>query len=454
MSSAAQYFLRLGSPIIAPATAMGGPVAILRVSGRDLSIYNSLFSKPPVSGAVTVAKVADLDKAVVLFFKAPHSFTGEDVLEIQCHGIPSLVNSIQSVFLNSGASLALPGEFSFRSVLNKKMTLEEAEALNLALSDPSLSLDWAKRLVGLSSLGAAAAKDRIQTALAKIVTARGRVEAAIDYPEAESEQASEVRAAEQLVEGALVAVESLLSSYENFSKQKSGTRIVILGSPNVGKSTLLNILAGGERALVSDEAGTTRDFVDAKLRLRSGLNVTAVDTAGIRYGAEVGKVEEAGVERAMVLAKEADGILLVKKRGTPDTFAPPVGLEAPVLELFSHADQSSDLLKNSDQANTFNFLSEQSRVISFVESWIGTVLNRQAPSAGQAEVWISSRQATLMESASGKLREALLALREELPIELCGHSLLEAEDHLRMSIGDRASDEYIGEIFSQFCLGK
>ncbi len=450
MSITTQYFLRRGSPIIAPATALGGPVAILRISGRDLSIYNSLFSKPPVLGQVTYTKVADLDKAVVLFFKAPHSFTGEDVLEIQCHGVPALLNSITEAFQKVGASLALPGEFSFRALLNEKMTLEQAEALNAALSDSSLNVDWAKRLVGLSSLGEAASREQIQRALKNIAIARGRVEAAIDFSEAESEQASEVRAAQGLVEDALVSVESLLSSYQNFSKHKSGLRLVILGSPNVGKSTLLNILAGGDRALVSDEAGTTRDFVDAQVRLRSGLQITAIDTAGIRFGEDVGRVEKAGVDRALLLADEVDAIIHVKRFGDSSSSVDLSQIKIPILEIFSHGDQSESLKR----ANIFNLLSEQSKVIGFVERWVSETL---VPNEGQSrstEYWISARQAVLMESAATALRESLAALSEDLPIELCGQTLLDAEGHLRMSIGDRASDQYIGEIFSQFCLGK
>ena len=308
----------------------------------------------------------------------------------------------------------------------------------------------AKRLVGMSSLGETAAKQRIEIALKRISSARGRVEAAIDYPEAESEQASEVRAAESLVQDALVSVESLLTSYENFSKHKSGMRIAILGSPNVGKSTLLNLLAGGERALVSPEAGTTRDFVDAKLRLRSGLKVTAIDTAGIRFGKSVGLVEEAGVARAMTLAGEVDAILLVRKLGSAECPIDPSSLKVPVLEIYSHA----DLGTGGGQGHTFNFLIEQSRAVSFVEAWLSDLQAKNPQRALSEEYWISTRQAALMESAAASLREALAALREELPIELCGQSLLDAESHLRTSIGDRASDQYIEEIFSQFCLGK
>jgi tRNA modification GTPase len=401
---------------------------------------------------VTYTKVADLDRAVVLSFKAPHSFTGEDVLEIQCHGVPALVNAITDAFQKTGAQLALPGEFSFRAVLNEKMTLEEAEALNTALSDTSLNVAWAKHLVGFSKLGDAAAKERIASALHKISRARGRVEAAIDYPEAESEQASEVRAAQNLVEEALVSVQSLLSSYDNFSKNKSALRVVILGVPNVGKSTLLNLLSGGERALVSDEAGTTRDFVDAQVRLRSGVRVTAIDTAGIRFGDEVGRVEGAGVQRALDLAEEADAILLVKRAGARDELGE-VGarLKAPILEIYSHADQQPSAQRAN---NHFDLLSEQGRVIQHIEAWLGETLARKELEGKPGDFWISARQATLIASAVGSLNEALSALGEDLPIELCGQSLLEAESHLRTSIGDRVSDEYIAEIFSQFCLGK
>lgn len=452
MSNAAPYFLRRGSPIIALATAQGGPVAILRISGRDLSIYNRLFSKPPVPGSVTYTKVADIDKAVVLSFKAPYSFTGEDVLEIQCHGVKALLDSLVRLFEENGVQQALPGEFSFRAVMNQKMTLEQAEALNMALSDSSLSLGWARKLVGLSKLGEDASKERIEWALKKISVARGRVEAAIDYPEAEAEQETEVQAAKTLVEEALRSVELLLTSFENFTKHKSGLRLLILGSPNVGKSTLLNLLAGGERALVSDEAGTTRDFIDAQWRLRSGIRVTTIDTAGIRFGNDVGKVEEAGIRRALMLAEEVDAVLLVKRVGEQTPSIDPALLKTPHLVIQSHADLMGSP-KNRDP-NQFDFLNEPQKVLEYVESWVSSLVAQPSLSRDQAEYWISTRQSVVMESAAKALREALLALNEQIPIELCGQSLLEAESHLRASIGEKVSDQYIGEIFSQFCLGK
>lgn len=449
MSGTAQYFLRQGSPVAALATAVGGPVAIIRLSGRDLSIYNSLFSKPPVVGAATYTKVADLDKAVVLSFRAPHSFTGEDVLEIQCHGVKALLDGILEAIQKLGGKLALPGEFSFRAVMNGKMTLEEAEALNTALSDSSLSLEWAQKLVGLSKLGEAAAKSRIEWALKKISVARGRVEAAIDYPEAEAEQASEVNAAKSLVDDAIGAVQSLRASYDNFAKRKSGLRMLILGSPNVGKSTLLNLLAGGERALVSDEAGTTRDFIETTWRLRSGLRVTSIDTAGIRFGDEVGKVEVAGVQRALSLADEVDVVVHVRKAG--DNSSPLAGRnwQVPVLELFSHADK---VPSQSRLDGYFDLLNETPLVVAYLDKWLSDL--PAEPPSDNGEFWISARQAVLMESALRSLGEADLALSEQLPIELCGQFLLEAESHLRRSVGEEASQDYIGEIFSQFCLGK
>lgn len=452
MSSATvQYFARQGSPIVAIATAMGGPVAIIRISGKDLSIYNSLFSKSLIPGQITYTKVANLDKAVVLFFKSPHSFTGEDVIEVQTHGVRSLVDGIVAAFINHGASHALPGEFSFRAVLNNKMTLEESEALNTALSDSSLNVEWAKKLVGISPLGEEAAKSRIKDALLKISSARGRVEAAIDYPEAEAEQSADVEGATELISLAQVSIGALMTAVENFSKKKSGLRMLILGSPNVGKSTLLNLLAGGERSLVSSEAGTTRDFVESSWRLSQGTFVTSIDTAGIRFGADVGKVEESGVQRALLLAEEADAILVVRKFGEPP---PPVDLSrfnVPILEIYSHRDKiGSDKINDTDPA--FDFINEGTKIQAFLDKWLSKILI--SSNSQDSEFWISKRQGLLIASASASLNEALKCLNEEIPIELCGQFLLEAEKHLRMSIGENVSDEYIGQIFSQFCLGK
>lgn len=445
---------------MAPATPLGGPVAVLRVSGSDLSFLEKVLGPLPEANSFAFRKIRfrtpsgeDFrEKALVLRFRAPHSFTGEDVVEVQGHGVEGVVSELIEEICRQGASPALPGEFSFRAVLNEKMTLEEAEALQTALSTEGLGASMASRLLDVQAHAEEGVASRFEEALAKLSSARGRVEAAIDFPEAEEEQARDIESALVRVGEVQSSLQALMTSYEIFSAAAGLPVIAICGRPNAGKSTLLNLLSGGERALVSPVAGTTRDIVEITYRLPSGRKVRILDTAGLR---EFGRIQASADElelRGIALGREAirksSVVLLVERAGSTEASLAADFTSKPLLVLRSHA----DLVQEGGDAS-FDLLRQGPAAKAWLDRKLEAVLTSPAlPS--QEEALISKRQAKLLEAALSELTHVCESLKGREPIELAGERLRTTEELLKRSLGRPGGDEYIGEIFRQFCLGK
>lgn len=471
--SSLSYLKRKGSIIYGTATAPGGAVAVLRISGDNLEPLKRLVGDFPAPGTFSLRTIKNpnhkkglpesIDKALVLFFKAPHSFTGEDVIEIQGHGSSAVLNLIEEALGYVGAYKALPGEFSFRAVLNNQMTLAEAEKLNMVLRDDSLGSFVATKLLtdkGISNR----ANEQLNEVLGAVVRARGRVEAAIDFPEAEEEQSGEIKGARELLWGAIQQIHRLLTTYENFVQKSGEPTVLILGPPNVGKSTLLNRLSGGERSLVSHVAGTTRDFIDARLLLPGGRRLKIIDTAGIRdlvgHGAH-DDIEKRGIGLAIKLAESASVIVWVEKTQPQEVLETKrlwknIGIdENKTVVLKSHADLVGPVATRPQGSMDFRNLSSADE--SYIYSEIEKVLSRTTlgPETDfESEGLVSGRQARIIENAAEDLRKALVALDENKVIEIVGEHLLGCERMLKAAIGREVGEEYLGAIFSQFCLGK
>lgn len=468
MSGTLSYFKRLSQPIVSMASATGGPLAVIRVSGQNLGFLEKIIGPKEKAGTFklrSLKKVSDpssentyIDKALVLFFEAPHSFTGEDVIEIQCHGIAATIEAIQNEIILAGASRALPGEFSFRAVVNEKMTLSEAEALQGAFAHEGISAAWASRLLGMREAGKIGTSERLQLLLEKLATARGRIEAAIDFPEAEAEQSAEIASARLRVEEVLQAQSSLLSAYENFSKASMLPRLALIGEPNAGKSTLLNILCGGNKAIVSAMPGTTRDIVEGRLRSPRGQWWSLFDTAGIRIQKSMRKdsheqIEKAGIDLGLDAARHASLIIWVRNlddRADPEVEALIRGLGKTTLEIFSHADK----VRTHANLNAFDFTREGQKVLDHLIPRIDAALFDESGKASGEDEVISLRQHSLIEASLLDLKEAQAALEGHRPIELAGEHVRSAESKIRQAIGQGLSEDYISQIFSQFCLGK
>lgn len=480
-STTLSYIKRLGSPVAALASGLGGPVSVIRISGRDLSSLESFFGGFPEPGSFRFVKVKSptgvdvkqaesplLDEGLLLRFKAPYSFTGEDVLEFQGHGVPELIEVFLDALEAKGVARALPGEFSFRAVWNKKMSMEEASRLQMLFRSENLGANSASKLLSVRS-----SQDEKMQALLKdcrdaLTSARGRIEAAIDFSEAEEEQSEDMAAAAKKVLQVKKEIQSLLNSYEIFTSQSEVPTIVLAGWPNAGKSTLMNILCGGKRSLVSSTAGTTRDYVEVQLKTPSGQRFKLVDTAGLRDFESSGSLDEnqvlesEGIQVAKELIDAAALVIWVHdarsfNRDEIESYFSGVSGQLEKLRfLLSHGDMVE--MAPSDQ-QTLNLLNEADLASDFVWKAVASVFEVQrnsekANAQSDEETLVSSRQKDLLIACSQRLDEVMLALNGDLALEISGDLMRECDFLLKQCTGEELSEDYIGEVFSQFCLGK
>jgi tRNA modification GTPase len=466
-NDALAYFTRRGRPIVATSSALGGPIAVIRISGENLEFLQTLIGKFPAPNSFKYSSIQsfstpshEIDRALVLYFKAPNSFTGEDVIEIQGHGIFSLVEEIISNVVLAGAERALPGEFSFRAYLNSKMSLQDAESLQIALSTEGLSGSWASQLVGSTAKNSPVLLQSFLECVDALQSARGRIEAAIDFPEAETEQAVDLAAASVKVHMVRNRLNQFLSAYYHFCRSAGEPRVVIIGAPNVGKSSLLNALVGGSRALVSETAGTTRDVVETRLRGPRGEWFRLLDTAGIREVIDEGShssLEKAGIELGLQSLQLAQVVVWLRSlidlnsSFQLDKFKEYLPPESQIIELFSFSDKAVMKSENSFNISNLDKI-EISNILSLIEEKI--TQSKSVVGGSENELVISRRQGQLIEKALEEVERARLCLEGKSPLELAGDCLRVAEAYLKNCVGEDLGDEYIGQIFSQFCLGK
>ena len=295
--------------IAAIATPIGtGGVGVIRISGdKSFEIIDKIYSRHNLeAGKISHGWIMDngkkIDEVILLPFKNPHSYTGEDVIEIHCHGGINVVRNILEVVLKNGARMAERGEFTKRAFLNKKMDLSQAEAVAdlIHAKTRDFAKQSAKNLSGVLGIKIKEIRTDIFNVLSKII-------AGIDFPEDVAEPEYDYIISE--FEKALTKINKILASANSSNIMRQGIKIAIVGKPNVGKSSLFNTLLNVERAIVTDIAGTTRDVLTETLDW--DVAITLVDTAGIRDNDEVGKVEEIGIEYSKQSADEADLVLFL-----------------------------------------------------------------------------------------------------------------------------------------------
>ena len=443
------------STIAAVATAPGrGGVGVVRVSGKNLlPMAQALCGKTPLPRVALYADFRDadgqaIDNGLLLFFAAPASFTGEDVIELQGHGGPVVMEMLLNRCLELGARLAEPGEFTKRAFLNDKLDLAQAEgvadlidassrtAARLALR--SLKGDFSRRIHGLVD---------------DLVTLRMLVEATLDFPE-EDIDFLEAADARGKLEDLRRSVDEVLANARQGAILREGMNVVLVGAPNVGKSSLLNALAGDEVAIVTDIAGTTRDAVRERI-LIDGVPVHIVDTAGLRETDDV--VERIGIERSRKAVSEADVALVLvdpleglneKTRMILDTL--PSDLKR--IEIHSKSDlHTGAVVAFETGADTVIPLSAKTGAGLDV---LRQTLLREIGWQGEGEGLFLARARHL---------NALQAAKGELELAaLCGNGQIELlAEHLRLAqvacgeiTGEFTADDLLGVIFSRFCIGK
>ncbi len=478
-STSLNYIKRLGTPIAALASGLGGPVAIVRVSGKDLSFLKQSIGSFPKAGEHALRKFRSstlendflLDEVLVLYFKAPHSFTGEDVIEIQGHGVPALVDSMLAELQRLGCEMAMAGEFSFRAVWNDKMSLEAASRLQMLFATEGLGASSASRLLSFTKSHDSKIQALLSDCIQSTLKARGRVEAAIDFAEAEEEQAEDIAGASERVADIRHTLTQLINTFEVFTQNASIPQVVVAGLPNAGKSTLLNVLCGSERSIVSALEGTTRDYVEVSLKSLGGRNFKLIDTAGLRNLSEHSmdahhSVESLGIKKGLELLGGAQILLWVWDARSQThleqlNFIKKSHPSLRVIEIGSHRDLVNLADKNSDVAESrveslFSFVHDQKKLREFVLTQVDLLEAERELLLNDLndEALISQRQRALLSEVVVELDQTQLCLNGMRPLELVGDHLREVEFKLRQVLGQDLGEDYIGEIFSQFCLGK
>ncbi len=440
--------------ICAVSTAMGyGGIGVLRLSGaQSLSIIRKVFPKfekekaeshRAVFGALISSKdKTTLDEVIVTPFLGGKSYTGEESVEISCHGSPVVQRRIQDELISLGARLALPGEFTYRAFVNGKIDLIQAEAvLSLIESESARSADVSlKQLRGGLSKELSLLKDDLIWVLANL-------EASIDF-EHEDIDVLQYEGISLRLKRVQEKLSHFVDSFHEGKMLSSGLQVVILGLPNVGKSSLLNALLDEDRAIVTDIPGTTRDAVIGNLIL-NGVRIEFVDTAGIRES--VDEVEQIGVEKSISVAEGADLVLYVL-----DSTKERSDEEDQLMERFSGKVKillnKSDLLSSKHSTFGIHVSAKTGEGIESIKALLREEIERRT--SGNSDVVIQSRQAELFEIAKLKVEKTKSLVGEKQSPDLIALELREGLDALLESSGERFDDQVMDRVFSEFCIGK
>lgn len=449
--------------IAAIATAPGrGGVGIIRISGpnaRSLGESITQTSLKPryahYGDFVEPEALNVIDQGIALFFPGPNSFTGEDVVELQGHGGPVILDQLLSLLLRHGARMANPGEFSERAYLNDKMDLVQAEAIADLIDASS---EQAVRQAMNSLQGVFSSK--IRELVDKLTHLRMYVEAAIDFPEEEIDFLNDGH-----IQNSLNDIEEKLTHVFYQAKQgvlvREGMKVVIAGKPNAGKSSLLNALAGRESAIVTDIAGTTRDVLKEHIHL-DGMPLHIIDTAGLRESPDI--VEQIGIERAWQEIEQADRILLLIDRSTT------TDIEASINSFIAEnsdkslkKDRISVICNKIDQTGEepdslhinqtpVILLSAKARLgMDILVSHLQSIMGYSNTTEGGFTA--RRRHIDALERADVAIKHGISQLQTGAG-ELLAEELRMAQQHLGEITGDVSPDELLGKIFSSFCIGK
>ncbi len=435
--------------ITAIATPLGtGGVGVIRISGDNcFEIIDKIFSKHNLeAGKVAHGWILDgdkkIDEVIVLPFRKPHSYTGEDVIEIHCHGGVNVVKNILDLTIKNGARLAERGEFTKRAFLNKKMDLSQAEAVAdlIHAKTRNFAIQSAKNLSGVLSEKVSEIKGQIFETLSRIV-------AGIDFPDdvAEPEYSYLIACFEK----SLAEIDNILSCARSSNILRQGIKVAIVGRPNVGKSSLFNSLLNANRAIVTDIAGTTRDVIKETLDL--DVAVTLIDTAGIRDCEEVGKVEEIGIEFSKQSADEADLVIFLYDASVGLTDDDKEIYELIKDKLHIEVANKSDLIENREEGKFYISTKTGEGVKELREMIKEKVCNF---SLEDTEYITNERQVDCLKKCRESLSKALEAAKINELQDLISIDLKSALLFLDEITGEVITDDILNNIFDHFCIGK
>ena len=451
--------------IAAIATSPGvGGIGIIRISGEEaFSVVARIFSPKdaffdvtnPKPNVIKYGYIYDddkkIDEVMVSFFKAPFSYTKENVVEINCHGGIVVIRKILDKVIENGARIAEPGEFTKRAFLNGRIDLAQAESIIDIITSKT---DKARSVAMIQLEGFLS--DKINKIQSEIYDVLIQIEAGIDYPEHEIEDVTRETLKEVLT-NARVELEKLYNSFEEGRVLKEGVRTAILGKPNVGKSSLMNMLLREERAIVTDIPGTTRDTIEEFVNIR-GIPLRIIDTAGIRETEDI--IEEIGVNKAKKEIKEADMIIAVFdiSRDLSDE-------DFEIIELIKNKksiilinkidlDEKWNTMEIFGEKKVFNISAKNKIGVLELEDEIEKLWKSNDMGTGEDIIISNMRHKNLILEALDSANNALDALKADLPVDMISIDIKSLLESLGTITGQNVSEETINGIFSRFCLGK
>ena len=433
-----------GGTIVACATPPGrGGVAVVRVSGPGVrGIAAEMLGRLPPARSACLVSLREssgeiLDRGLALFFPAPNSFTGEDVLELQVHGSPVVCDLLTERICELGARPAGPGEFSRRAFLNDRMDLSQAEAVADLIDAASAA---AARAAARSLRGAFS--EAVEELVSRLTGLRAHLEATLDFPDEEINPLEDSALKEGFGELGKRFVR-VTEAAERGRILRDGLNVVISGPPNAGKSSLMNALAGESAAIVADEPGTTRDLVRAQVGIR-GVPVELVDTAGLRSAD--GDVEREGMRRARSAREQADLVLEVLDAAAGGPEPRPGKRTIVVRNKIDLTGEPPGLLPDAA-------VNVSARTGAGLDA-LRRLMAGAAGGAGEGAFSARSRHVNSLKEARRRYLAAGVLFNEGHSAEVVAEELRLAQEHLGEITGAVSSDDLLGEIFSQFCIGK
>ena len=463
--------------IVGIASAAGGGIGIIRVSGSEsMKIVDSIFHpgkfnneenealidksylQQQKSHTIHYGFIIDgnnevVDEVMVSVMKAPATYTREDVVEINCHGGNYILQRVMQLLLEKGAFLAEPGEFTKRAFLNGRIDLSQAEAVMKMISSKNeFALQSAvKQLEGSVS-------KYIQQIREQILYEMGRIESALDDPEHYDLTGYSDELFDK-TEQQIVSLQRLLDRFENGRMKSEGINTVIVGKPNAGKSSLMNILLDEDRAIVTDIAGTTRDALQESVRL-GGLMLNLIDTAGIHNTEDT--VEKIGVDRAKQYIKQADFILFVvdgsEEWSDEDEQILPLIAQKKGIILLNKADLKAKVselfLKDKLSWDTIAFSNETKQGLQQLEQYITDKFERGDLQFNDQICLTSIRHKNAVMQAVNALHRVEQSIKDGMPEDFFTIDLMEAYQQLGLINGDTATEDLVNKIFEEFCMGK
>lgn len=455
--------------IAAIATAAGNAgIGIVRVSGNDALLIVSKIFKPANKDLninlvpshtihygylVEMLNGQTIDEVLVMIMKGPRSFTAEDTVEINCHGGMIVMKRILQEVVRAGARIAEPGEFTKRAFLNGRMDLAQAEAvMDIIDAKNQYALKTSLRQLG----GAVSSKIRVLRE--KILYQIAYIESALDDPEHISLDGYGTSLMKE-IDTVLKEIDCLLSTTDSGKVIKEGVRTVILGKPNAGKSSLMNLLVGEDRAIVTDIAGTTRDVLEEQIHLK-GISLNLVDTAGIRSTEDV--VERIGVERAKETAQDADLIIYIVDASCPldendDDIIQIIGNKQAIV-LLNKSDLEMEITRQELEEKTHHKVlmisAKEMQGIEALESEIEQMFYKGKIDFNDQVYITNVRHKTALEQTKASLEMVCRSIDNGMPEDFYSIDLMDAYEQLGVIIGESIEDDLVNEIFSRFCTGK